>query len=393
MRSHVAAFILASAMLCRLAAAQDVLTQMNNILARASLERTGTGAVDVGAFVPVSISFPGTQPVSTVSNEAVALDLVLQSVPVAGLPEFIGTITGTIPIQKFTFPEVVVVSSAFYSDNGTNELSSSRYRVLPASHPTQLSAILVPPVSELTSTLNETIHYRLRVTIKLRMGPDPACAAAGTTCTAEKTIEQRIPFQRLAIPTVFAGFEHDDFGGAALIVVPNNSPLGSAASTLSRLSTVLTGLSRLYDAVELVGGGWNPALPNLDILSDAISALPGGAVFRRANEIAQLESITVVEGRSLGRGDADDFFDSVLLIGVDAHIQLFSDTHFDTEDSYLVTTDHNPWFSITTPSSESHVAVLIDNLDSNLQSRPSGRVNEHGDNESFHDTLSSLRFR
>jgi hypothetical protein len=362
---------------------QDLRNQMNDMLSHASLAAlNGNAAVDVGEVLPLAITFPGAERVSMVTKEPVSLDIVLQSGPVAGAKDLIGTITGAIPVVRSVLPEVIVIKAEFYSDDGSTKLDNNRYRILPTSNPTQLGAVLVPPISELTTTMSEAVYYTLRITIKLRIGSDDTCVDSQTTCTEPKEIEQRIPFRRLGIPTVFAGFENDNFGGAALIVVPTNSPLG-ASSVLSQLGTALTGLSQLYDAVKLAAD-WNPALPDLDLLKEAIAALPGGAVFRKTNDIDELEDITVVEGRCCGRGDADNFFDSVIFIAVDEKVQLFSDESQHTQER---------WFSVHTPSDKSHVAVLVDNLDKNPGSRPSGRVTEHGDNETFHDQISSLRFR
>jgi hypothetical protein len=365
------------------AAPEDVLTQMNNILAKAEL-KVPVGAVPVGAHLPISISFLDALPVWTVMQEATSLAVVLNNL--AGVQQLVGTITGTVPVARPVFPEVMVTNVEFWTDNGATELGSDRFHVFQTANPALFNTVVVPPISRKTSTTPATIHYRLRVTIKLRIGPDVTCATAGTTCTPTRTVEVRIPFVRLAIPTVFAGFENDNFAGGALIVVPSNSPAGSVSGLLEQLASVTTGLSQLYDAVDLAGGtaAWNPALPNLSILLDAVNALPGGAVFRKANSLEELDEITIVSGRCCGRGDADDFFNSMILVGVDEKVQLFTDKHFDGDDA---------WFSVHTPADESHAAVLVGNMDKNPSSRPSGRVTEHADNKTFHDTISSLRFQ
>lgn len=406
---------------------QEALPQLDKILQNAELlVPPGELPVPAGNVIPIAVGFPAEpQAVHTIVMREVALDLRLKGVlftdtnryldnpvtplpivdltssqaplalgsplgfrPIDSVPGYIGALTGALPVSTVMIPEVVVTNWKVYSDDGRTELDSERYRIVGASS-TDFSAVIVPPIQELTTSLTSTVYYRVRASVRLKLGPDCSDPET-TTCTDPRELEFRIPIYRIGVPTVAVFYQHDDFSGAELVMVPSNSPVGSNDQLRKAAGDALEALGRLKDAVAFMastaGSPWNPLLPNLSHLTSAVGQLPGSAVFRRTNTLNTLNGIEMVDGGFWDIGeDADDFFDSLIFIGVSQNVCAYSDEHRDT--SY-----GDPWFEVETPADKSQIAVLIDNLDSSLQSIPPGRVHEHGDNETFHDVISSISF-
>lgn len=229
-----------------------------------------------------------------------------------GVPGVIGQLRGTIPLpMSASVPVQVSVTWEVLNGDGAALPAGQFTSPSGLSAPT-LRIAFAPEVTELTTSAPPAPARRiLRATVRL--------TANGITVGPRTLPDLPVLVPALPVPAVLAMFLHTNFqarsgddDGAALIVVPSNSPLKSVSalqSTLNTLQSVLGNLSSFGSFAAFVLG-----------LSDLISAVnatkSANVQFRSANSINNLNDITLIQ-RAWYENDteAEDELSSLILIG------------------------------------------------------------------------------
>jgi hypothetical protein len=179
-------------------------------------------------------------------------------------------------------------------------------------------------------------------------------------------------------------FQHKDFKGISLIVVPASSPLGQSEIS-GALETLRTALDPFDDLLTI-----------LSFVVGEVSAIQGilasaKIVFRKADELKNLNDIDL-EGGLLNDTEAEDELSSLIFFGPPRRqVQCFNARNFSASEGQM---------NVTLGA---ELIVEVQNLHSNSPaSAPSGRVSVpraptgsrflFHDITSFGDELSSLRF-
>ncbi len=216
---------------------------LGKLPARVPLTGTGVGGfVDLEGTPGQIAQLAGTFPVAV--EVPIRLSVVWEVLQWKSVPV-------TIPP---TFPYDTVDPSSFTAPNGTTS--------------PEVAFIFAPQMIELTNTVSIPVTQRLiRATVTL---------TAGSTTHSFNLPVIPVDIPALPIPTVIAFFLHLNFAatdgdddGAAFIVVPNNSPLKSAAELQDTLDTLESALSALRSVAELAA-----FLLGLGELTSALAAQP-----------------------------------------------------------------------------------------------------------------------
>ena len=244
---------------------------------------------------------------------------------------------------------------------------------------------------ELTTSMGAPVARRsVRATVTL--------TAAGTTFSFPlPPVQLQLP--AIPVPTVVAFFLHRNFAGsqgdddgAALVIVPNDSPLRSLSQLQSQLGTLRTAVAAVAHLA-----GFASFLTGIDALSGALSAQPNVEfrVANSANDFDNFNDVTLLE-KFLGiifgwtNIEAEDELSSMLVIGpAGKRVQLFN--HRDQQANggrFDVTVGSK--LHVTIP--DLHSAAPVSGPDGGevaVNTAPPGGIFQPS---SFGDELSSLRF-
>lgn len=302
-----------------------------------------------------------------------------------GVPGTLNQLAGSLPIPV-AVPVKVEVSWTVLDADGVTPLAQGPATFSAPGGMTSSNLVLAfaPQIVELTNSVPVPVVRRfVRASVKLTVG-----------ATVHSFDLPSIPLlvAAVAIPTVAVFFLHANFAsssgddeGAALIVVPSNSPLRSLEQlqgTLDALDSTLSSLTAIADlAAFLLGVGE---------LSAALAAQPH-VQFRVADEIDDLNDITLIS-RAWYKNDteAEDELSSMILVGPPRKtLQCFNDRDQD---------DGEGQFDLTVGDK---LHALIRNFDGAapvsgpdgseitiVKAPPGGWFNPDG----FNDELSSIRF-
>lgn len=252
--------------------------------------------------------------------------------------------------------------------------------------------LFLPQTVEWTNTLIVPVrHFFIGATVTLQAG--------GVTHTFSPP-KVPIDIPAVPIPTVAAFFLHKNFAphngndeGACLVVVPNNSPLRSAAALQDALDTLDGVVSRLTFVVDLA-----VFLVGLRELAGALTAQPHlqFRVANNANELGNFSTVTLIKGPlgflfGVTDTQAEDSLSSLIFLGHEGKVvecyndrnhQALPEGHFDVragpEHCVLIRDLHK-----AAPVGEPAGAVV------DVKDPPEGGFNNP---ETFGNELSSLRF-
>jgi len=189
----------------------------------------------------------------------------------------LGRIQGTLPIP-IDVPIAADTQVVLQKPGGGagSAMDTAMFRV-DRDGPSEFCVTIQPEFRELTTEVPvSTEEYELVVSVLLRVG------SVATPYIPLPPIMLTLPI--IPIPTIFVLFEHVDFQGKALVMVPSNSPLGSLTvlnETLANVEQLLQTASTVLDAAGLL-------LP-LGLLKGLLAARPG-ATFIHSDAVDQLDA-------------------------------------------------------------------------------------------------------
>ena len=335
--------------------AKDVLFGNNDLqpdFAAAALNAATTGAQPAG--------------ISPLSGSLVQLP---------GVPGNLGQLKGTLPMAVATRVPVTAQVTWEVLDAEGNALPGSEFDAPGGLTGIEVSVVFVPATTELTTAnpVPAPTRRQLRATVQL--------TAAGVTVGPRVLPAIPVLVPVIPIPTILAAFLHSNFqardgddDGAALIVVPSNSPLASAAqlqSTLNTLQSTLSGLSGLAGFAGMVLG--------ISELTGALSAHKSANVqFRATDQIKNLNSITLIQNSWYENDiEAEDELSSLVLLGRDGRaVEFFKHRDFKGRS-----------FTLTTGAT---FFALVRSLHASSPTVEGGTITNPSEN--LGDELSSLRF-
>lgn len=182
---------------------------------------------------------------------------------------------------------------------------------------TQVELVFRPEVIERLAQPGLPLRRRVRATLTLTATSleDPAPVSVSRDFETEVTV---LPLQ---IPSVLALFRHRNFDfrragdpqeGAALVVVPANSPLTSLAAVKLAVTDLVAGVQGLGGFARFA-----TLAAGLGELSRGLSIHPADHVqLRRTDAIANLNAITLIERAFLANDtEAEDELSSLILLG------------------------------------------------------------------------------
>jgi hypothetical protein len=318
--------------------------------------------------------------------------------PVAppGVPGILGLLSGTIPIvnevtQQVTHQVNVEVrwrvrdeSAAVVSDvdwrigAGGPGLQGSGGDINPAlGHALEALNLVFPVIFvELTGNPVPVGKRFIQASVRLSAG------GVSTGFVDLPPVEVVLPV--VPVPTILMLFQHKDFKGISLLVVPASSPLGPGdiGAALDALRTAIDPFDDTLTVLSFVVGEVGTVQ---DILDSA------KIIFRKADELKNLNDIDL-EGGLLNDTEAEDELSSLIFFGPPRRqVQCFNARNFSSSEGQM---------NVTVGA---ELIVEIPNLHSNSPaSTPFGRVSvpraPNGTRffrhsiTSFGDELSSLRF-
>jgi hypothetical protein len=264
-------------------------------------------ALDESPFVPTDIDslLAGGMPVRV----PVVGNLVgTESLP--GVPGTLNQLAGNIPIPV-SVPVKVEVSWTVFDSDGTTPLASGPGTFSSPTGVNSSDLLLIFPVQivELTASTS--------VSIALRFVQATVTLTAGGTSYPFNLPSLPVSVPAIGLPTVVVFFLHTNFApssgddeGAALIVVPTDSPLRSLDQLQAILNTLQSTVSSLTGVPEFAS-----FLLGLTLLSTALAAQPH-IQFRVADQINNLNDITLIS-RPWYENDteAEDELSSMIFIG------------------------------------------------------------------------------
>jgi len=248
-----------------------------------------------------------------------------------GVPGFIGRLTGQLPVPT----QVPVNLDVEWSirDTGGNTLGEGMDYTAPSGLiAPSVEVMFLPAFVELTTTtLNApTVERRLHARVRL--------AAGGQTTGWRDLPELPLQVPGIAIPTVLVSFLNTNFTGAALVMVPESSPLvgiSTLQDTLTRVYNLLQPLSSIARFASLVAG--------LDVLTTALRNEPR-LVFQKKDQIGNLNDIDLItRGWFSNDTEAEDELSSMILVGPPLRAaECFNDRSFnDDEGKYTLVARQN----------------------------------------------------
>lgn len=255
-----------------------------------------------------------------------AIGLLTGTIPVFEILEELVTTTATIEVRWRVLDENKVPLTAFGWSSGSLTGSGSEF-VPPTDQILNqaVNLLLVPPFVDLVS-LSPPPPVRRWIQAHFRL------SAAGIS-TPWIDLEVPVDLVPLAIPTVLLLFFDPDFGGPALLVLPENSQLGPdlLLSTLTDVRDVLTAVRDLVGFVGLfidVVNALEPVFNTLEIAATKADAIPN------------LNDLDVV-GTSWWKvwkndREAEDEFASLMFLGAPGRsVQAFNARGFDDSQGQL----------------------------------------------------------
>lgn len=231
---------------------------------------------------------------------------------IIGTPGLLGQLKGTLPLPvQGSFPVQASVQWHVL-DDAHNPLPATEFSAPGGLTGTSVAVAFAPATTELTDAAPPPPQQRfLRASVTL---------TAGSVTTPSRDLpDLPIVVPALPIPTVLALFLHTNFeprqnddDGAALIVVPQSSPLRSVGQLQGVLNTLQSAVGNLT-----AFGSFASFLLGLGDLVQAVAVQPAANVqFRAADSIANLNDITLIQrGFFENDTEAEDELSSLILIG------------------------------------------------------------------------------
>lgn len=313
-----------------------------------------------------------------------------------GVPGLLGLLAGTIPIvnevtQQVTHTVNVEVrwrvrdeSAAIVSDvdwkvgAGGAGLQGSGGEINPALGHALEALSLVFPVIFVELTSNPTPIAKRSIVASVRL----SAGGVSTGFVDLPPVDVVLPV--VPVPTILMLFQHGNFGGISLIVVPASSPLGQAEIS-GALETLRTAIDPFDDALTVLSFVVGEVSTVQGILASA------KIVFRKADELKNLNDIDL-EGGLVNDTEAEDQLSSLIFFGPPRRqVQCFNARNFSASEGQM---------NVTIGA---ELIVEVPNLHSNSPaSTPAGKVSVpraptgtrgfFHDITTFGDELSSLRF-
>ena len=304
----------------------------------------------------------------------------------SGIPGQLSQLVGSFPIPVQVPVQLSVKWDVLDErDNVVIEGSGTFFAPTGTSAP-EASFVFAPQVVELTTDMSvPVVHRFVRATVTLTAGP-----------TSYPFTLPKIPVDipAIPVPTLAVFFLHTNFAprsgdddGAALIVVPNNSPLRS----LAQLTPILQTLQNTVSSLSAIGG-FASFLLGLDQLTGALPGQPH-VEFRvadSANQISNLNDITLIQ-RGIFENDteAEDELSSMILVGIPGKkISCFNDRDEDDDQGEFTLTTGVEMCALVRSLHSPNPAVSPSGASLHVDHDPAGWFTS----DSFGDELSSIRF-
>lgn len=296
-----------------------------------------------------------------------------------GIPGQLAQLAGSFPIPVEVPVALGVLWEVLDENHAVIAAGGATYQAPDGTASPEATFVFPPQTVELTNDVSLPVVRRyLRATITLR---------AGAVQTTRALPEIPVDIPAIPLPAVAVFFLHRNFAavdgddeGAALVVVPNNSPLRDLAQLQGLLDTLESTVSSLAGIAEFAS-----FLLGLGELTAALAAQPH-VQFRVAdgeNKIRNFNDITLIQ-RSWYQNDteAEDELSSMILVGPsEKRIQCFVARDCDTDEGA---------FDLTTGRG---LFAMVRNLHgSDPATDPSGLLTVTRSAKTFGDELSSLRF-
>jgi len=324
-----------------------------------------------------------------------------------GVPGIVGLLSGTVPIttevtSQVSHPVTVEVKWRIRDDSGVI-VSDIQWDInaIDATHPAihGSGGDITPPIAYVMEQLKlilpvlfgelggSVIAKRFIVaSIRLTAVAVPLSATTVSTGWIDlPPLEVLLPV--VLVPTILVMFQHKNFEGLVLVVVPSNSPLvkETVTAALDTLKTVVTPLSAALTILSLVIG-------EVDLVSGILNSAK--VTFRKADEIHNLNDIDL-DSHFLDTTEAEDELSSLLFIAAPRRrVECFNGRDFgDSEGQMNVTIGAELCANIANLHSASPVSDPVGAV--SVPRTPAGGwgiwpINH--DITTFGDELSSIRF-
>lgn len=313
-----------------------------------------------------------------------------------GVPGLLGLLSGTIPIvnevtEQLTHTVGVEVrwrvrdeSATVISDvdwklgaGGPGLQGSGGEINPPLGHALDLLNMLFPVIFvELTGSPSPVAKRSILASIRLSAG------GVSTGFIDLPPVDVTLPV--VPVPTILMMFQHKNFQGIMLLVVPANSPLdqGSISAALDTLRTAIDPFDDLLTVLSFVFGEIGTVQ---GILSSA------KIVFRKADELKNLNDIDL-EGGLINDTEAEDELSSLIFLGPPRRqVQCFNARSFSSSEGQMnVTVGAELLVEIADMHSNSPTSAPFGRV--SVPRAPNGTRFFRHSITTFGDELSSIRF-
>lgn len=303
---------------------------------------------------------------------------VTGAVKLEGVPGQLTGLSGTLPLP-IQLPVTLSVQWSVLKGDGTQAEGGSFTAPNGLTSP-EATFIFRPDLVALINQPPEPVEFKIRAHVTLKAGPHRH---------SFDLPDIPVPVPCIAVPKLAAFFMHVDFlpvwrnnTGAALIVVPKDSPLCSVAQLTSALNALSTAIIPFRSLPMFAA-----MLPGLGQLISILS-IPQGIVMRAAdaqNEVKNLNNIRLLE-KFWNDIEAEDVFSSMIFLGPSkSSVKCFNARNCsEGEGAFTLTLGDNS------------MIALIRNMHSGSPlAEPSGNtltVNTRPKGGDFGDSLSSMKF-
>lgn len=304
-----------------------------------------------------------------------------------GVPGLLSQLVGSFPIPVQVPVQLGVHWDVLDDQDHPVAAGAGTYAAPSGTSAPEVSFVFAPQTVELTTDLTLPFVRRfIRATVTL---------TAGSTVHSFALPKIPVDIPAIPLPTLAVFFLHTNFAprsgdddGAALIVVPNNSPLRSLAQlnpVLATLKNTLSSLTTLGDFASFLLG--------LDELTHALPAQPHVEfrVANAANAIANLNDITLIQ-RAWYENDteAEDELSSMILIGPSGKsVSCFNARSTGTGEGAFTVSTGKGMVALVRSLHSANPGVTPSTASLTVDTAPPGGIFNPDD---FGDDLSSIRF-
>lgn len=293
------------------------------------------------------------------------------------VPGLIGKLIGKLPIAiPRTIAPTLTVEWKIKDENGGELSEGEAYSTVNGTHVPTLDIAFVPGFVEFTGGAVTTVTRTVEAKVTLAAGTETASAPVGP-------VSVQIP--TLALPRVLALTVDTNFLGAALILVPADSPVAGLAhlqSLLQPVRNVLQALATIAALADFILG--------IETLASIVQQT--NIQFRAGAGWGNLNDITLVQNAWYNNDiEAEGELSSFVYLSPPPgpennpthSVVLYNKRHFDEKSGAMMIQTGTLWIALCRSLAHKHPPLIPDDVVRTIVEEPGG---------TFNDSLSSILF-